>query len=155
MIQEVHKVTSARYSKEWSKWHCLHYPRLASRCWQPTLLANCPAGKLTSETVGKLPCWQTALLANLLLRLLANCPADKLPLLANCPAGKNTLQKSPSAPDAVKSRTHLPLAKFPPAQSTPPQGVLAPQKIERGIWLNFKKYYSLCYYLRPNLFSLP
>ena len=83
MIQEVHKVTSARYSQEWSKWHCLHYPSLSAlatnpagklpcwqtyfwNCWQTALLANCPACKLTSETAGKLPCWQTA-------------PAGKLP----------------------------------------------------------------------------
>ena len=50
-------VISARYSQEWR----LHYPRYASRSrhWQTTLLANCPAGKLSSGTAGKLSCWQT------------------------------------------------------------------------------------------------
>ena len=129
-------VISARYSQEWSKWR-LHYPRYASRSrrWQTTLLANCPAGKLPCWQTFFWNCWQTALLANSLLQLLAK----------KNPAGKKTLQESPSALDAVKSRTDLPPAEFTPAQGTPHQGVLAPQKIEWGIWSNFKKYYSLCY----------
>ena len=104
MIQEVHKVTSARYSQE--------DPRDIVY-----IIQNMPLG------AGNQPCWQTALLAtalltNLLLKLLANCPAGKLPcwqltsetagkrpllangpcwqtaLLANCPAGKTRSRNS-------------------------------------------------------------
>ena len=90
MIQEVHKVTSARYSQEDPRdivYIIQNMPLGAGNqpCWQTALLANCPADKFTSETVGKLPCWQTALLTNLLQRLLENgpywqtAPAGKLP----------------------------------------------------------------------------
>ena len=43
-----------------------------------TLSKTCLSA-LATNPAGKLPCWQTALLANLLLKLLANCPAGKLP----------------------------------------------------------------------------
>ena len=69
---------------------------------------------LADNLAGKLPCWQTALLAKIML------------------------QKSLSALDAVKSRTHLPLAEFKLARGTPHQCVLAPQKMKQGIQLNFK-----------------
>ena len=103
MIQEVHKVTSARYSQEDPRdivYIIQNMPLGAGNqpCWQTALLANCPADKFTSETVGKLPCWQTALLTTYFRDCWKTAPAGKRPLLANCPAGKlpcwqNAVQK--------------------------------------------------------------
>ena len=96
MIQEVHKVTSARYSQEDPRdivYIIQNMPLGAGNqpCWQTALLATCPAGKLPCWQIYFWNCWQIA--------LLANCPADKLtsetagkrPLLANGPCWQTAL----------------------------------------------------------------